>query len=112
MWSTGCEPCPDIRPVTSNRRLWSSLTSLDGVGDAAERSRAGQCRATLGYDPGRTPASHSPRKGWHTMKAAYIEQFGGPEVLKYGDLADPSPGPGQIVVDIVAASVNGADWKV
>ena len=46
------------------------------------------------------------------MKAAYIEQFGGPEVLKYGDLADPSPGPGQIVVDTVAASVNGADWKV
>jgi NADPH:quinone reductase-like Zn-dependent oxidoreductase len=46
------------------------------------------------------------------MKAAYIEQFGGPEVLKYGDLPDPSPGPGQIVVDTFAASVNGADWKV
>lgn len=46
------------------------------------------------------------------MKAAYIEQYGGPEVLKYGDLPDPSPAPGQIVVDTVAASVNGADWKV
>lgn len=46
------------------------------------------------------------------MKAAYIEQFGGPEVIKYGDLPDPSPGPGQIVVDVHAASVNGADWKV
>ena len=46
------------------------------------------------------------------MKAAYIEQFGGPEVIKYGDLPDPSPGPGQIVVDVFAASVNGADWKV
>jgi len=46
------------------------------------------------------------------MKAAYIQQYGGPEVLKYGDLPDPSPGPGQIVVDTVAASVNGADWKV
>ncbi|MDP1749110.1 MAG: NADP-dependent oxidoreductase [Reyranella sp.] len=46
------------------------------------------------------------------MKAAYIEQFGGPEVLKVGDLPDPSPAPGQIVVDIHAASVNGADWKV
>jgi NADPH:quinone reductase-like Zn-dependent oxidoreductase len=33
------------------------------------------------------------------MKAAYIEQFGGPEVLKYGDLPDPSTGPGQIVVN-------------
>src|SRR5882672_1558415 len=46
------------------------------------------------------------------MKAVYIQQFGGPEVLKYGDLPDPSTGPGQIVVDTFAASINGADWKV
>ena len=46
------------------------------------------------------------------MKAAYIEKFGGPEVLKYGELPDPSPGPGQVVVETHAASVNGADWKV
>ncbi|MBX9944091.1 MAG: NADP-dependent oxidoreductase [Reyranella sp.] len=46
------------------------------------------------------------------MKAAYIEQYGGPEVLKYGDLPNPAPGPGQVVVDAVAASINGADWKV
>jgi NADPH:quinone reductase-like Zn-dependent oxidoreductase len=46
------------------------------------------------------------------MKAAYIEQVGGPEVLKYGDLPDPIAGAGQVVVDTVAASVNGADPKV
>src|SRR6202043_1762920 len=46
------------------------------------------------------------------MKAAYIQQFGGPEVLQVGDLPDPSAGPGQIVVDTFAASINGADWKV
>src|ERR1700759_1111420 len=46
------------------------------------------------------------------MKAAYIERHGGPEVLKYGDMPDPVAGPGQVVVDIAAASVNGADWKV
>jgi NADPH:quinone reductase-like Zn-dependent oxidoreductase len=46
------------------------------------------------------------------MKAAYIEKFGGPEVLKYGDLPDPVAGAGQVVVDTVAASVNGADPKV
>ena len=46
------------------------------------------------------------------MKAVYIEQFGGPEVVKYGDLPDPTAGAGQIVVDAFAASVNGADWKV
>jgi NADPH:quinone reductase-like Zn-dependent oxidoreductase len=46
------------------------------------------------------------------MKAAYLEQQGGPEVLKYGDLPDPKAAAGEIVVDIVAATVNGADWKV
>jgi NADPH:quinone reductase-like Zn-dependent oxidoreductase len=45
------------------------------------------------------------------MKAAYIEQFGGPEVLQYGDLPDPIAGPGEVVVDVHAATVNAADWK-
>jgi NADPH:quinone reductase-like Zn-dependent oxidoreductase len=46
------------------------------------------------------------------MKAAFIERHGGPEVLKYGDFPDPVAGPGQVVVDVHTASVNGADWKV
>jgi NADPH:quinone reductase-like Zn-dependent oxidoreductase len=46
------------------------------------------------------------------MKAAFIERYGGPEVLKYGDLPDPVAGPDEVVIDVVAASVNGADWKV
>jgi NADPH:quinone reductase-like Zn-dependent oxidoreductase len=46
------------------------------------------------------------------MKAAYFDEHGGPEVLKYGDIADPVAAPGQVVVDIHAASVNAADWKV
>src|SRR5437660_6980409 len=46
------------------------------------------------------------------MKAVFIEQFGGPEVLQYGDLADPVAAPGEVVIDVVAASINGADWKV
>ena len=46
------------------------------------------------------------------MKAAFIEQLGGPEALKYGDVPDPVAGPGEVLIDIYAASVNGADWKV
>jgi NADPH:quinone reductase-like Zn-dependent oxidoreductase len=46
------------------------------------------------------------------MKAAYIERHGGPEVLQFGEMPDPVAAPGEVVVDIVAASVNGADWKV
>ena len=46
------------------------------------------------------------------MKALFIERFGGPEMLQYGDLPDPVAGPGEVVVDVFAASVNGVDWKV
>jgi NADPH:quinone reductase-like Zn-dependent oxidoreductase len=46
------------------------------------------------------------------MKAAFIRKHGGPEVVEYGDRPDPVAGPGEVVVDIHAASVNGADWKV
>jgi len=46
------------------------------------------------------------------MKAAYIERTGGPDVFRYGDLADPKAAPEDVVVDIAAASVNAADWKV
>ncbi len=45
------------------------------------------------------------------MKAVYLERFGGPEVLQYGDLPDPVAGPGEVVVDVAAATVNAADWK-
>jgi NADPH:quinone reductase-like Zn-dependent oxidoreductase len=46
------------------------------------------------------------------MKAAFFMKNGGPEVMQYGDVPDPVAGPGQVLVDVHAASVNGADWKV
>ena len=46
------------------------------------------------------------------MKAAYFAKHGGPEVMQYGDVPDPVAGPDQVLVDVHAASVNGADWKV
>ena len=46
------------------------------------------------------------------MKAAYFNKHGGPEVMEYGEIKDPVAGPGQVLVDVHAASVNGADWKV
>jgi NADPH:quinone reductase-like Zn-dependent oxidoreductase len=46
------------------------------------------------------------------MKASFIRRYGGPEVLEYGELPDPAPAAGEIVVDIHAASVNAADWKM
>ena len=46
------------------------------------------------------------------MKAAMIERIGGPEVLIYGDIPDPTADQGEVVVDVHAASINAADWKV
>jgi NADPH:quinone reductase-like Zn-dependent oxidoreductase len=45
------------------------------------------------------------------MKAAFFDHFGGPDVLKYGDLPDPAAAPGEVIVDVAEASVNAADWK-
>ena len=46
------------------------------------------------------------------MKAVLFEKHGGPEVLHLAEVPDPVAGPGEVVVDIHAASVNAADYKV
>jgi NADPH:quinone reductase-like Zn-dependent oxidoreductase len=46
------------------------------------------------------------------MKAAVLHQYGGPEELKYEDFPDPSPGPGEVLVRVRAASINPVDWKI
>ncbi|MFN2646038.1 MAG: NADP-dependent oxidoreductase [Burkholderiales bacterium] len=46
------------------------------------------------------------------MKASFFRRFGGPEVLEYGELPDPVPRAGEVLVEIDAASVNAADWKM
>ncbi|HKT20735.1 MAG TPA: NADP-dependent oxidoreductase [Stellaceae bacterium] len=46
------------------------------------------------------------------MKAVLLSAHGGPEKLRYGDAPDPVAGPGEVVVDIHAASVNAADYRV
>jgi NADPH:quinone reductase-like Zn-dependent oxidoreductase len=46
------------------------------------------------------------------MKASFFRSFGGPEVLEYGELPDPVPAAGEVLVDIHAASINAADWKM
>jgi NADPH2:quinone reductase len=43
------------------------------------------------------------------MKAVFVEQPGGVENLKFGDLPKPSPGPGEALVKIAASGVNYID---
>jgi putative PIG3 family NAD(P)H quinone oxidoreductase len=43
------------------------------------------------------------------MRAVIADGAGGPEVLSVGELPDPTPGPGEVVLDVVAAGLNRAD---
>ncbi len=43
------------------------------------------------------------------MRAVIASEPGGPEVLSVGEIADVRPGPGEILIDIVATALNRAD---
>ena len=43
------------------------------------------------------------------MKAILYDHSGGPEVLQYVDVAEPMPGPVDVVVDVEACALNRLD---
>lgn len=46
------------------------------------------------------------------MKAAQINQYGGPEVINLVEVDKPQPGPGQVLVEVHAASISPFDTTV
>jgi NADPH:quinone reductase-like Zn-dependent oxidoreductase len=46
------------------------------------------------------------------MKSVYFNQHGDESVLQYGELPDPKPGPGQVLVEIKACALNHLDLFV
>ena len=46
------------------------------------------------------------------MKAIVVHEYGGPEVLKYEDVARPEPKDGEILIRVIAAGVNPVDGLV
>jgi NADPH2:quinone reductase len=46
------------------------------------------------------------------MKAIRQYEFGGPEVLRYEDVPDPTPGVGQVVIDVTASGVHLVDTTI
>jgi NADPH:quinone reductase-like Zn-dependent oxidoreductase len=47
-----------------------------------------------------------------SVKAIRIHEDGGPEVLRYEDAPDPTPGPGEVLIRLRAASLNRLDLWV
>src|SRR2546423_42336 len=50
---------------------------------------------------------HDGRIG--AMRAIVIREPGGPDVLEWTEVPDPTPGPGEVLVDVAASAVNRAD---
>ncbi|MGW3176256.1 NADPH:quinone reductase [Streptomyces sp. NPDC001153] len=46
------------------------------------------------------------------MRAAYIEELGSADVIRYGEIAAPRPGPTDVLVDVLATTVNPVDTFV
>jgi NADPH2:quinone reductase len=46
------------------------------------------------------------------MKAAYLETTGGPEVIRIGDLPQPTPKAGEILIKVAAAALNPIDTYI
>ncbi len=45
------------------------------------------------------------------MRAWTYTEYGSPEVLRLSEIDTPVPGPGELLIRVHAASVNGSDWE-
>src|SRR5687768_16082173 len=46
------------------------------------------------------------------MKAAVYDRYGSTDVIRIEDVAVPSPGRGQVRVEVAATSINLSDWEM
>jgi len=46
------------------------------------------------------------------MRAVRVHAYGGPETMRYEEVPMPTPGAGERLVSLAAASVNPIDWKI
>ena len=46
------------------------------------------------------------------MKAILFDRYGGPEVLTLGEAKRPEPKEKEVLIRVLAAAVNAADWHI
>jgi NADPH:quinone reductase-like Zn-dependent oxidoreductase len=99
-------PVASVQPGSQAMRLrykipgvllaFSAVTLMAAAGYV---SHEGECRPTEALAAGAV-----------TMKAVVYRCYGGPEVLKFEDIAKPSPAVDEVLVRVHAAAVNPLDW--
>jgi len=45
------------------------------------------------------------------MKAVVYDRYGGPDRLRIEETATPSPGPGEVLIEVKSAGLNSYDWR-
>ena len=134
--SVGANSCGRCGGLGSDRGGFSGVTDNHGQGGESAKISSEPCNDNLietGLQPGcgeptghactrRTllpvcgrmsncpiPQPHSTGEGALDVRAVQITEFGGPEVLTLTDLPEPTPGTGQVLIDVSRAGVNYAD---
>src|SRR5688572_3182690 len=93
-----------------------SVRSRDGMLGMATPSRprprvlSSPVRAKECAAPTWASLPYGPSMG-RTMRAAVHDRYGSPEVLRIEEVPVPTPGRGQVLVEIAATSVNLSDWE-
>lgn len=59
-----------------------------------------------------TRGSTTTDRGATSMKAVVYGEYGGPEVLRVADVEIPPPGDDEVLVRVMAGSVNAGDWHL
>src|SRR3712207_3518174 len=90
-----------------------SDSALSSIG-APARATATSSASEMGPKPtdtvGIPPFSPSGLPGrFEGVKAVLFAEPGGPDVLALGEVADPEPAAGKVLLDVAATAVNRAD---
>lgn len=87
--------------------------ALEAMANHCLKAR-GESEIAVVIPDGRTPLPQPRGPGQQngTVKAAYIEDFCDASGIRYGELPDPAPGPGEVLVRVAAVAVNKVDTFV
>src|ERR671915_237884 len=88
-------------PRARRSRMCCSVSSYAAAGAAPTTSRPSS--------PASRVSSAAVMTGFCLVKAVRIHEDGGPEVLRYEEIDDPTPAAGEVLVALRAAGLNHLD---